>query len=104
MVECHHPEFEALIIVNRLVDRDPDRPWAYFPDDCDGDGPCDRYMAEIKIRCKSCKVPFAFKGMEAGMSMSGPMVAPVHADEARMPIEPAPDAPYWGQSEEGGHG
>ncbi len=69
MADCHHLEFEAMVIVNRLVDRDPDRPWSYFPDDCEDDGPCDRYMADIKIRCKGCKVPFAFKGLEQWLSI-----------------------------------
>lgn len=46
-----------------------------------------RWLAEIKISCAECGVPFAFKGLSIGANLDG---AAVSADgtEARIAVEP----------------
>jgi hypothetical protein len=45
------------------------------------------FMADVKIRCADCNMPFRFRGLPAGASTTVPMVS-VLGDEARLPIEP----------------
>lgn len=44
-------------------------------------------MAEVRIRCKECGLPFEFIGLECGLTFTGPACDP-SAQEARLPIKP----------------
>lgn len=66
---CEHEEFEAHVAVNRFSDKKP------------------LCMADIKIRCKQCLLPFHFCGVDFGISFHKPMVDIV-GTELRVPILP----------------
>ena len=85
---CDHDGFEAFVGVHRLA----------IPE---GD-PITGYAADIKIRCKKCKLPFRFIGLIPGASSREPRTS-FRGEELRAPIEPAPDAPRWEDTLDVGH-
>lgn len=50
-------------------------------------GPVRWYIAELTVHCDGCKKPFAFQGLQTGMSFTQPMVS-FDGTEARLPIKP----------------
>ena len=46
------------------------------------------YMADIRILCDKCGMPFRFLGLPYGASTKRPMVSAPWGEEACMPIEP----------------
>jgi len=85
MGECKHNIFEARVDVNRLSKREG--------------GPITNYTAEVQVRCRECKAPFAFKGVPGGSSYHHPTVS-VYGEELRAPIELArPGTPSWEDNE-----
>lgn len=46
-----------------------------------------RYMADVRVQCAECGLPFQFLGLEPGLDMSGARVS-VDGLEARMAICP----------------
>lgn len=74
-MKCLHEQFEASVDVNRMMKN---------PTDSEPSG----YMAEIKIRCSCCGLPFEFIGIEGcGMKWDKPMLSP-DAQVLRQPIQP----------------
>lgn len=65
---CNHADFEADVIVNRMMDTGG-------------------FSADIKVKCAHCGEKFCFIGAPAGMSFARPMVS-VDGTELRAPIEP----------------
>jgi len=66
--KCHHKNFEALVKVNRLEDSG-------------------RFMAEVRIKCTQCGVPFQFLGLPLGLNLAGATMD-VDGQEARLAIAP----------------
>lgn len=69
--DCAHEDFDSEVTINRLADQTPMV-----------------FMADVKIRCRTCGSPFRFKGLPGGMNFERPMCSP-EAHEARLPIEPS---------------
>lgn len=67
--DCDHPEFAAIVDVNRFEDSKG-------------------FMAEIRIRCSRCNLPFRFLGLPLGLHMAGAAMA-VDGLEARIAIAPS---------------
>ncbi len=67
-LRCDHPEFQASVNVNRIVD-------------------AGAFSADVRITCKTCGTEFEFGGMQRGHSPSAPMVS-FDGTEARLPIAP----------------
>lgn len=65
---CEHPNFEAIVTVNRLED-------------------VKRFVADVQVRCSACGVRFRFLGLERGLHPTEPRVS-VDEFELRAPIEP----------------
>lgn len=65
---CPHMNFHTDVAVARLEDSG-------------------RFMAEIRIKCTDCGLPFQFKGLNPGLNLNGAMVS-VDGLEARMAIVP----------------
>lgn len=74
---CLHPVFEASVDVVRLNDAGAKSETAT------------NYMADIKIHCMKCKVPFSFLGLKGGFSYSEPRSS-IDGFEIRAPIAPGP--------------
>lgn len=70
---CKHEEFETMANIARMPAKEG--------------GPIERYMADIRIQCAQCKVPFRFIGLPAGCDLNGACVS-VDACEARLAIAP----------------
>lgn len=68
-VSCNHPEFAAEVDVVRLED-------------------IGAFSADVRIRCIGCDEPFAFIGIEPGLSGDGPRVS-ISQLEAHLPIRPS---------------
>lgn len=51
------------------------------------DAPVRSYLAEIKVSCAECGLPFEFLGLEAGMDTEGAKVS-IDGLEARLAITP----------------
>lgn len=66
--ECRHEDFEAWVEVNRFEDTG-------------------RFMADVRVHCKECMLPFRFIGLPVGMLWENPAMS-VDGCEARLPIEP----------------
>lgn len=79
MKDCKHLDFEARVNVTRLVEKE-------------GDENPTGYMAEVKIKCVLCGLPFEFVGMPVGVDFINktPMVS-FGNEEARLPIRPSTD-------------
>lgn len=66
--KCHHENFKALTKVIRLQDSG-------------------RFMAELRINCTECGLPFQFLGLPLGLNFAGATMA-VDGQEARLAIAP----------------
>jgi hypothetical protein len=77
-MSCKHEHFDARVMVNRLEDSG-------------------QFMADVTICCARCGVPFCFRGLKAGLDLSGAAVSP-DGTEARLAIhpknEPIPSNPF----------
>jgi hypothetical protein len=65
---CPHMAFRTYVEVGRLTDSG-------------------RFMADIRIVCENCRVPFAFKGLPAGLDLGGAACSP-DGLEGRFAIAP----------------
>ncbi len=70
MSDCDHADFEASVEVHRF-----------------GDSATRIHMAEVKIQCAKCKLPFHFNGLGTGISFSKPTVN-VPGTTLHVPIAP----------------
>lgn len=50
-------------------------------------GPIKRYMADVRVKCNDCGLPFRFIGLPAGLDLNGASVS-IDATEARLAIAP----------------
>jgi hypothetical protein len=66
--DCKHMNFKANVSVNRLEDTG-------------------RFMAEVKINCAECGLPFQFLGLPLGLNLNGASMS-VDGQEARLGIAP----------------
>lgn len=71
---CEHKDFAAVVNVGRLLD---DKNEAIVTG----------YMADIRINCTECGLPFEFLGLEMGMDLAGARVSP-DGQEARIALTP----------------
>lgn len=69
---CPHLDFKANVNVGRLTN---------------DSGAVTDFVADIKVECLHCKMPFVFKGLPVGVSMHQPMIS-LDGHELRAPIEP----------------
>lgn len=67
-MNCRHDHFVADVTVNRLED-------------------AGAFIADIKIKCQACEIPFVFGGVKAGLSGEHPM-ASIDGQELHVPIQP----------------
>ena len=74
MSDCKHMDFHARVTVNRLED-------------------IGRFMAEVRIECRQCHLPFQFLGLPMGVSLRGATMN-VDGDEARLAIAPVGSVPH----------
>lgn len=65
---CEHKNFRADVDVNRLEDTG-------------------QFMADIRIRCFECDLPFEFLGLECGLDLHGARVS-IDGQEAHIAIAP----------------
>lgn len=65
---CQHLNFVAVVKVARLEDSG-------------------RFMAEVRIECAECKLPFQFLGLEPGLDLNGARVS-LDGLEANIAIAP----------------
>lgn len=68
MNDCQHENFRAEVDVNRLLD-------------------AGAFIADVRIRCSECDLPFEFIGVSAGLKGDKPMCS-VSAQEIHLPIRP----------------
>ena len=68
MSDCKHMNFDASVGVARIEDKG-------------------RFMAEIRIHCKDCRVPFQFMGLKNGLDFDGATVS-LDGLEANIGIHP----------------
>lgn len=68
MARCNHITFSASVIVNRLTD-------------------AGAFVADIKICCSDCGLPFIFPGITPGLSSQGLSVS-IDSQELHTPIQP----------------
>ena len=74
MTDCQHVNFLSEASIGRLSEIEG--------------GPITSYIAEIRIKCTDCGLPFRFLGLSAGSHSTEPRVS-ADALELRAPIEPA---------------
>ncbi len=72
-MECKHMQFKADVRVARLEDSG-------------------RFMAEVRIHCSECGLPFEFQGLPAGLNLNGAAVSVDHL-EANLAIAPQGSKP-----------
>lgn len=65
---CAHMEFQCEVRVGRIED-------------------VGRFVAEVRINCIECGIPFQFMGIEPGFNYEGPTVS-LDGFEANLPIHP----------------
>lgn len=70
---CKHMQFKADVRVARLEDSG-------------------RFMAEVRIHCSECRLPFEFQGLPAGLNLNGAAVSVDHL-EANLAIAPQGSKP-----------
>jgi hypothetical protein len=70
---CKHLNFDSKIVVARVED-------------------VGRFVAEFRIRCVDCDMPFQFLGIEPGFNYEGPTVT-LDGLEANLPICPQGQRP-----------
>lgn len=68
MADCPHMNFAANVSVARIEDKG-------------------RFMADVRVKCADCGLPFQFLGLEPGLDMGGAR-ASIDGLEARMAICP----------------
>lgn len=68
MASCAHEDFRAEVDVHRMEDTGA-------------------FMADVRIRCAQCDLPFRFVGLRAGVDFERPMVS-IDETELHAPIEP----------------
>nr|MDT0660858.1 hypothetical protein [Micromonospora sp. DSM 115978] len=78
---CLHPDFVAVVEVNRIA--------------ADASQPPTAYMADVRVRCAACEEPFRWTGLRAGLSYGRPMVS-VDETELHAPLRPASADPDFG--------
>lgn len=71
---CEHKNFRCAANIGRLSH--------------DEGGPITGYVADVKIECADCGLPFRFIGLNAGNHYAEPRVS-IDGTELRAPIEPA---------------
>lgn len=71
---CEHKSFSAIVDVGRVI-----------YDDCRVS-----FVADVKIKCDGCNIPFEFIGLEKGVSFLEPKMS-FDNKEARLPIQPSSD-------------
>lgn len=71
---CEHKDFHTAVNIGRLTDGDT--------------GPVRSFMADIRINCKDCGLPFEFMGLQMGMDLQGARMSP-DGQEARIAITPS---------------
>ena len=72
-MSCTHKEFQAIVAVNRFEDSGG-------------------FMADVRIHCKTCNLPFRFLGLPAGLHFAGACVS-ADGEEARLAICPTNEEP-----------
>jgi hypothetical protein len=65
---CEHHAFSSSVRIARLEDSG-------------------RFMAEVRIRCADCGLPFEFLGLQAGLNLDGATVS-IDGQEANLAISP----------------
>lgn len=65
---CEHKNFKAKVDINRLQDSG-------------------RFMADVRVHCADCELPFEFLGLEPGLKMQGAAVS-IDGLELRIAISP----------------
>ena len=70
---CLHEEFRAEVDVHRLTSNEH--------------GPVIGYMADVRIQCAQCGLPFEFQGIEPGINPRGATVS-LDSQEANLAIAP----------------
>lgn len=68
MAECSHEVFFCTVDITRMKDTG-------------------QFMADVRVVCNQCKMPFRFLGLPAGLDFNGAAVS-VDALEARLAIAP----------------
>lgn len=69
---CEHRDFQAVVTINRIAD-------------------CPTgFMADVRIKCADCGIPFEFVGLPSGLHFEKPMVS-IDSTELRAPIKPSSD-------------
>lgn len=79
---CPHENFDADVIVNRIVRSEADPTVSGF-------------NADITVSCRDCQEPFRWTGLQAGMSPARPMCTP-DEQTMRAPLRPASADPDFG--------
>jgi hypothetical protein len=72
-MSCKHHNFKANVAVNRLEDSGG-------------------FMADVRITCTECDLPFEFIGLEPGLKMQGAAVS-IDGQELRIAISPMGSRP-----------
>jgi hypothetical protein len=75
---CYHPDFAAVVDVQRIGQGDADNPTPGMPR---------TFVAEVQIKCAACGERFKFTGVPAGLSFVAPATS-VDGFELRAPIVP----------------
>jgi hypothetical protein len=78
---CPHPDFAAVVAVNRLTATEG--------------GPVEAYSADITVSCADCGEPFRWIGAPAGLLPTQPCVS-VDETELHAPLRPASADPDFG--------
>jgi hypothetical protein len=73
-VTCKHEHFQATVNVGRITEEDDPTTVR-------------NYLADIRVKCAACDLPFEFLGLPIGMDLQGAMMSP-DGQEARLAITP----------------
>lgn len=84
---CYHPDFAAVVDVQRPGEGDDDNPTPGMPR---------HFIAEVQIKCAACGERFRFAGVPAGLSFTAPATS-VDGYELRAPIVPEQAPPGRGR-------
>jgi|SRR5580700_686421 hypothetical protein len=74
LTKCEHKDFKAMVNVGRLLDN--------ATESC-----VVGYIADIRIKCAECGLPFEFLGLEPGVDTQGARVS-LDGLEARIALTP----------------
>jgi hypothetical protein len=72
--DCDHQNFHAEVKVGRISKGEG--------------GPITHYVADVRVTCTVCNLPFEFVGVPTGFAFSGPHCSP-DLQELRAPLRPA---------------